>query len=219
MLAAEPGVALRVTGVVKTETDQAAPNGFTAQVLRKGATEVLASGFPDRMTGAFALTVQGCKAGDELTLLVKDPMMKPVPFQTGYGKPLAVDAKTLAAGLLDAGSQRVELPPQEPTEAFAFGGRVFNRQGKPLPEGYSMHVTAAKGERKTSEEIREGKFALIFIDLQGEFPRISEGDSFRFEVKSKEGKSIAVNPDGYKLTRTDIANSSIATLEFKVELP
>ncbi|MBI4872440.1 MAG: hypothetical protein HY814_12840 [Candidatus Riflebacteria bacterium] len=218
MQAAEPSLALRVKGVVKTETDQAAPNGFTVQLLRKG-TEVLASGFPDRMTGAFALTAQGCKAGEELTLLVKDPMMKPVTFQTGYGKPLAVDAKTLGAGLIDAGIQRVELPAQEPTEAFAFGGRVFDRQGKPVPEGYAMHVTAAKGERKTSEDIREGKFALIFIDLQGEFPRIGEGDSFRFEVKNKEGKVFAVKPEGYKLTRTDIANSSIATLEFKVELP
>lgn len=164
------------------------------------------------------MTVSGLAVGQEVGVLVEDPMAKPVPMRVGQAASFKLDGAAATAGLLDVGVVRIDLPPQEPVEAFAFGGRVYDSSGKPLAPGYVMHVSTERGDRKTSEEIEGGKFALIFIDLQGEFPRIKEGDRFRFSVRDKSGREFPVEPSGYGLTRTDIANSSISTLEFKVKL-
>ncbi|MBI3893941.1 MAG: hypothetical protein HY303_20675 [Candidatus Wallbacteria bacterium] len=212
-----PAATVKIKGIVKTETDQAAPNGFTVKARRKGA-DVSGAASPERSTGEFTLTISGISVGEEIGLVVDDPMAKAVAFQKGISGTLKLDDKAIASGLIDAGVLRVDLGPQEPVEAFAFGGRVNDAAGKPLPAGFVMHVSTERGERKTSEDIQDGKFALIFIDLQGEFPRINEGDRFKFSVKDKNGKEYSVEPAAYKLTRTDIANSSISTLEFRVKL-
>ncbi len=206
---------LEIKGILRTETDQAAPNGFTIQA--RTAKKVVEA-VPERTTGAFSLKLDSLEPGTAINLIVKDPMGKPVDFAEGTMSQILAEANLLASGSHDAGTLGMVLPPQEPLEAFAMGGRVFGTDEKPLPKGFTMYVTTFRGDRTVREEIEDGKFALIFLDLQGQFRRIQEGDMFRFEVVSDTGTKHPVVPDSYRLTRTDIANSSVSTLRFTVDL-